>query len=163
VSAPAGSPLPDGKPLNVALADDYAQFPDPIPAILRQTPASEIIRTDLWDLTPLKHWSQGRVVLLGDAAHAMTPNLGQGGAQAIEDAWVLAAQLAAHADPAEAIAAYERLRRERVTSIVRQAADIGRVAHLRNPWLQWIRNALLRMTGTRMNRRQFDDLYTLRY
>lgn len=90
--AAENSPLPEALP--AWLADHYAEFPDPVPRMLRQTPAQEIIRTDLHDFAPQDRWSNGRVVLLGDAAHAMTPNLGQGGAQAIEDAYVLAEQLA---------------------------------------------------------------------
>ena len=77
-------------------ADLYAAFPDPIPAILRATDPAHIVQTDLWELAPLGRWSAANAVLLGDAAHAMTPNLGQGGAQAIEDAWVLADTLAKH-------------------------------------------------------------------
>jgi 2-polyprenyl-6-methoxyphenol hydroxylase-like FAD-dependent oxidoreductase len=82
--APAGSPAP-AKALSAWLADQYAAFPAPVPEMLRQT-AAEIIRTDLYDFAPRSPWSCGRVVLLGDAAHATTPNLGQGGAQALEDA-----------------------------------------------------------------------------
>ncbi len=83
---------PTGRPETFAelrLENRYAAFPALVPALLRHTPPTEIIRTDLYELPSLPYWRQGRVVLLGDAAHAMTPNLGQGGAQAIEDAVVL--------------------------------------------------------------------------
>ncbi len=53
-----------------------------------------VIRTELFDRVPIDTWGHGAVTLLGDAAHPMTPNLGQGGCQAIEDAWVLARELA---------------------------------------------------------------------
>src|SRR4051794_34250264 len=65
-------------------------FPPPIPEIVEVTPSAAILRTDLWDLPALNNCGWGRVILLGDAAHASTPNLGQGGAQALEDAWTLA-------------------------------------------------------------------------
>ena len=65
-------------------------FPSPIPEIIGASSISDVIRTDLFDFPPIPRWHKGRVVLIGDAAHAMTPNLGQGGAQAIEDAMVLA-------------------------------------------------------------------------
>lgn len=67
---------------------------------------------------PLDTWVDGRVALLGDAAHAMYPRGGNGVCQAILDAGVIAAQLAAHADPHEAFVAYDALRREPVNRIV---------------------------------------------
>jgi salicylate hydroxylase len=81
-----------------------------------------------WTVWPLavadtaKPWVRGHAVLVGDAAHAMAPSAAQGGAQAIEDAWVLARSLASSPkNPLEALAAYERVRRPRVEAIVREA------------------------------------------
>lgn len=58
-----------------------------ITTLIEETSVEEILRNDIYDLKPLSHWSEGRVVLLGDAAHAMTPNMGQGACQALEDAF----------------------------------------------------------------------------
>ena len=69
------------------LADWYADFPSPISEIIATSSMTDVIRTDLFDFPPIPRWHEGRVVLIGDAAHAMTPNLGQGGAQAIEERW----------------------------------------------------------------------------
>jgi salicylate hydroxylase len=67
-------------------------------------------------------WAQGRVVLIGDAAHAMAPSAAQGGAQAIEDGWALAASVAnTPSDPAEALVTYEGVRRRRIERIARAA------------------------------------------
>ena len=66
----------------------------PIEALIAAAPENSILRNDIHDLNPLPHFFRGRVGLLGDAAHPMTPNLGQGACQAIEDAVVLAACLA---------------------------------------------------------------------
>ncbi len=71
-------------------------FPGPIPALIRATPPEAITRTGMYDFPPMRSWHAGRVVLVGDAAHATTPNLDQGGAQAIEDAYVLAEKLATY-------------------------------------------------------------------
>ena len=143
-------------------ADDlrarYASFPDPIPALIAATPFSALTRTELRDLLPLPRWSQGRVVLLGDAAHAMTPNLGQGGAQSIEDAEALADALAAHPHVHAAFAHYERARRARVQRITATSFVLGRLAHTRSPWLRAVRNGLLRATPDWVNRRQLDRL-----
>ncbi|KAB1648438.1 NAD(P)-binding protein [Pseudoclavibacter endophyticus] len=82
----------------------------------------------LYDREPLPTWTSGRVTLLGDAAHAMLPHLGQGANQAVEDAMVLAEVLSA-AEPTaveSALERYERLRRERTTAVQRGARDNGR-------------------------------------
>ena len=84
-------------------------------------------RWALYDREPLATWSQGRLTLLGDAAHPMLPHLGQGANQSIEDGMALAAILAqgdAASVPA-ALLVYERLRRERVAEIQRGARQNG--------------------------------------
>ncbi len=141
----------------------YGLFPHPIPAIIAHTAADDIIRVDLHDLTPLASWYRGRTVLLGDAAHAMTPNMGQGGAQAIEDAYVLAQSLAASASPEAAFAQYERIRRAKVQKIAATSWWLGRLAHAEQPWKRTLRNWALRATPAWVNRRQVSALYTLSY
>jgi 2-polyprenyl-6-methoxyphenol hydroxylase-like FAD-dependent oxidoreductase len=163
VTAPPDAPAPAVEELGRMLAALYAGFPDPVPEIVRRTPPGEVIRTDLYDFAPLRRWWQGRVVLLGDAAHAMTPNLGQGGAQAIEDAYVLADRLAAGGPVEQAVRGYERLRRPKVRRIVRTARLFGRLAHVRGRWLRAARDAVIRWTPQRMNDAQFDRLYALNY
>jgi 2-polyprenyl-6-methoxyphenol hydroxylase-like FAD-dependent oxidoreductase len=58
--------------------------------IIEGTPEDAIVQNDIVDRPPLRRWGRGRVTLLGDAAHATTPNLGQGACMALEDAVVLA-------------------------------------------------------------------------
>ena len=107
----------------VRLAGMFSRWHAPIPALIEATPAAAILRNDISDRDPVDRWGAGRVTLLGDAAHPMTPNLGQGGCQAIEDALVLArclarrrpgrgvaAPLRGDADPADAV------HRQRVTA-----------------------------------------------
>ena len=60
---------------------------------LRATPGKDILRRDIFDRPPVFKWTKGNVILLGDSAHAMQPNLGQGGCMAIEDAYQLAKDL----------------------------------------------------------------------
>lgn len=102
------------------------------PAIVREIIAGSspgrVIQADLHDMVPGRFVS-GRVALLGDAAHATTPNMGQGAAQALESALAVADLLAGHGDPALALSAYEAARRKRTAFITNQSFRIGRVAH----------------------------------
>lgn len=157
--SPADSPMP--APLGAWLAERYAAFPAPVAEIVRNTPEAEIIRTELYDFAPRQPWRRGRVVLLGDAAHAMTPNLGQGGAQAIEDACVLAETLRGGAALEEALAQYERARFPRVRWIADTAWRFGKLAHLGPGFARTLRDWTLRLTPARLNRRQLDRVYRL--
>ena len=71
----------------------YRDFPEPVTAMIEATPESAIVKADLQYRKPVSHWGEGPVTLLGDAAHLMTPNTGQGANQALEDAVVLARHL----------------------------------------------------------------------
>ncbi|GAB4819653.1 hypothetical protein N2152v2_006699 [Parachlorella kessleri] len=70
--------------------------------LIRATPEEDILRRDIYDRAPIFKWSEGRVALLGDSAHAMQPNLGQGGCMAIEDAYQLVLEISKGADKAAA-------------------------------------------------------------
>jgi 2-polyprenyl-6-methoxyphenol hydroxylase-like FAD-dependent oxidoreductase len=140
-----------------------APFPAPIPALVAATDPARVTRTDLSDFAPIERWHLGRIALLGDAAHATTPNLGQGGAQAIEDAWVLADRLAAHDSPEAAFADYERIRMPKARMVVSTSWRFGKMAHLANPLARGARNLLLRLAPESVARRQTDALYRLNY
>ena len=108
-----------------ALRREFAGWDPRIGSLLRQVQTT--FRSALYDREPLPTWTKGRLSLLGDAAHAMLPHLGQGANQSIEDGMALATILA-RADrksaPA-ALLAYERLRRERVAQVQRGARENG--------------------------------------
>ncbi len=99
----------------------FASWPDPIPAVLASTSNDSIRRIEVYDHDPLAQWHRGRVVLLGDAAHAALPTSGQGACQAIEDAWQLASSLRA-GDVAAAFADYEARRIPKSSSVI----EVGR-------------------------------------
>ncbi|GAC85437.1 putative oxidoreductase [Gordonia paraffinivorans NBRC 108238] len=95
---------------------------------------------------PLRSFADGRRVLVGDAAHAMTPNLGQGANQAMEDAATLTALLARPgAGVEEALREYDRLRRPRTQRIARRAAAIGRVGQWRSAPVVWLRDTAMKV------------------
>jgi FAD-dependent urate hydroxylase len=88
---------------------------------------------EIHDIAPLTSLSKGRIVLLGDSAHAMAPDLGQGGCQAMEDAWVLAQLLSHHVELPEALKAYNEARVERVASIITRARKRAETTHGHEP------------------------------
>jgi salicylate hydroxylase len=113
----------------------------------------------LFDLPPLPKWGTDAVTLIGDAAHPMLPFVAQGGAMAIEDAWVLADELAkTPTRPAAAFRAYEARRQPRTATAAREAARTGRIYHLKGP-LAAARNLTMRMLGGERLRRRYDWIY----
>jgi 2-polyprenyl-6-methoxyphenol hydroxylase-like FAD-dependent oxidoreductase len=131
----------------------------PIADLLAATPEDALVRTDIHDRPPVGRWSKGRVTLLGDAAHPMTPNLGQGGCQAIEDAVVLAECLATGGNMVqEALAAYEKRRRERTNQIVSRSWRLGKLAQLESPTGRFLRDSLFRLLPSRLAAKGVRDL-----
>ncbi len=139
----------------------YADFSDPIPAILAATAAERIIRNDITDLQPIGDWYKGRVCLIGDAAHATTPNMGQGGGQAVEDAWFLSRILKEEQDYQVAFQRFQQKRQRKVAQVVKTSWQIGKVAHL--SYGQNLRNFLLRNTPKALAAKRMLDLYSIDY
>lgn len=129
--APAGGVMSPGE--LPALRERFAGWHEPIPALLAATPPAALLRNDILQLHPVpRRLAAGRVALLGDAGHAMTPDLGQGACQALEDAAELAA-VVAEAGPAGIPAAldrYDAARGARTRMIVRRSRSIAWLAHL---------------------------------
>jgi 2-polyprenyl-6-methoxyphenol hydroxylase-like FAD-dependent oxidoreductase len=149
VNAPAGGRDPDELR---AVRDRFGSWHAPIPDLLAATSAGTVLRNDIYHLgTPLPGYRRGAVALLGDAAHAMTPNLGQGAAQAIEDAVVLGASVGEGAgDLTAALIRYDRQRRPRSQHVARASYRVGRFGQqLRNPVAVTLRNTLLRFIPAR--------------
>ena len=151
--APVVEPNPDDCELGKSeLVEMYDEFPEPVGQLLEATEAGSIIRTDLYDVEPMASWSSGRVVLLGDAAHAPTPNLGQGAAQAIEDGWALAASLDRAEGPEPAFRRYEKARLQRANGITQQSRRFGQLAHLDSPLVGGALHAALGAIPEPLNR-----------
>jgi 2-polyprenyl-6-methoxyphenol hydroxylase-like FAD-dependent oxidoreductase len=130
------------------LLSRYSNWHAPIPDLIRATADKEVIRHDLYELAaPLPSYVRGSVALLGDAAHAMAPTLGQGACQAIEDAVVLAICLEPADEPlSAALDRYDRLRRPRTQSMARTARMMARFGQqLSNPVAVAVRNGAMAM------------------
>jgi 2-polyprenyl-6-methoxyphenol hydroxylase-like FAD-dependent oxidoreductase len=129
---------------------------EPVASLIEATDECAILHNDIYDRPPLPNWSRGRVTLLGDAAHPMTPNMGQGANQAIEDAVVLAACFGAENDVNAALHAYEARRLKRTARMVQQSMRIGQVAHLQQPLAVNARNTLFKMMPTALLLKQLE-------
>ncbi|TDD15383.1 FAD-binding protein [Kribbella turkmenica] len=133
---------------HATVSRNFGDWHDPIPAILAGTPPEAVLQNDIHDLpVPLVPFVQGRVVLLGDAAHAMTPNLGRGACSAIEDAAALARHLAGSGPLSPALAAYDAERRPATTKLVKRSRAVGRVGQLENRVVCAIRDGLFAQGG----------------
>ena len=104
----------------------FSGWPDPVQRVLDATDPSAVTRNDVMDRALPRRWTDGRVVVIGDAAHAMRPHLGQGGCQALIDAAVLARLLRQTDSPATAFAAFEDLRRGPTRRVVGLSRAAGR-------------------------------------
>ncbi|GGM43119.1 FAD-dependent monooxygenase [Promicromonospora citrea] len=149
---PAGRPTGDPATDLAAARTAFAGWHDPIPAVLAATAPEQAQQLDLYGFArPLPRMAHGRVALAGDAAHAMPPNVGQGGCQGIEDAVVLAASVSGTDGVVDGLVAYDRVRRPRTSGVLRAAWASARVGEqLRNPALVGLRNAALRALPARV-------------
>ena len=132
----------------------FGHWPEAVRRVFEAMPEEHILRNDILDLPPISRWGQDRVSLLGDAAHATTPNLGQGACIAIEDAVALARHLDEAEDAASGLRAYEEERLERANRVVRMSWRFGQALQLENPVLCWLRDQAMKLgqPGTRLER-----------
>jgi 2-polyprenyl-6-methoxyphenol hydroxylase-like FAD-dependent oxidoreductase len=142
-AVPEGAPAPDW-PRHEFLRRYGAWF-EPIPALIESTDSEAIEPTFTYDRPPRRSWGRGRITLLGDAAHPMKPNLGQGAAQALEDAVVLGSSIATSREPEDALRAYERRRIKRANAVVRASRRTGRVAEMRSPLGARLRDLVIKV------------------
>jgi 2-polyprenyl-6-methoxyphenol hydroxylase-like FAD-dependent oxidoreductase len=146
LNAPPGASFPDERE---AALREFVGWHAPIRECIAATRPEAVLRHDIYDVAkPLSSFVRGRTVLLGDAAHAMTPNLGQGAGQGLEDAATLALLLrGASADGLDtALARYSGIRRKRTGVLVRRSRMAGRVAQASGPVVAGLRDAALRLT-----------------
>lgn len=147
--------------LNVtSLKDYFNNYDTVIKDIISSSKQSQIHTAEISDLKPINKWHKENVCLIGDAAHATTPNMGQGACQAIEDAYTISECLGKY-HPNKAFTEFQKLRLPKAHQIVNASWMIGKMSHLSNPILIAIRNQIIRWTPSSVNRKQTEQLFTL--
>ncbi len=116
------------------LREHFAGWAAPVKRLIERFDPAQMARVEIHDIEPLDRLVGQRTAILGDAAHGMAPDLGQGGCQAMEDGWVLARVLEnAEGDIAAALKAYDEARVGRVGEIVSRARKRAETTHGANP------------------------------
>ena len=128
--------------------------------IIDSTKKEHINTAEISDLKPIHIWHKENVCLIGDAAHATTPNMGQGACQAIEDAFVLSECLDKY-EIDRAFSEYQKLRLPKAHQVVKSSWVIGKMAHLSNPILIGLRNQMLRLMPSSISRKQNEQIFQL--
>lgn len=148
---------------NTALTDIFGEFHSDITDFIAQTPVSSVYQSPIIDLKPVSQWVSGNACLIGDAAHATTPNMGQGACQAIEDAYVLGELLGKGLSIKDSFIQYQQMRLKKAHTIVNNSWMLGKIAHLENSIGVKIRNTLMKITPPSANYKQLDNIFNIDY
>ncbi|MBG6129033.1 2-polyprenyl-6-methoxyphenol hydroxylase-like FAD-dependent oxidoreductase [Aquimarina sp. EL_43] len=138
----------------------FDKYNSVIKSIISSTKKEQINTAEISDLKPTNFWYKEKVCLIGDAAHATTPNMGQGACQAIEDAYILSECLHKY-EVDQAFATFQKLRLPKAHQVVKASWMLGKIAHLSNPILIGIRNQLMSMTPSSFNRKQSEHIFQI--
>ena len=132
----------------------------PIGELIAATDEAAILRNDCYDRKPTRGWSQGQAILLGDAAHPTTPNMGQGGCMALEDALVLSKLLRANpTDLPATFKQFEQLRFSRTAKITRLSRMFGAIGQWDSKFgVSW-RELMFKLTPARLMDAQLKSVY----
>jgi len=145
----------------INLADFYSDFHPLVNELIKSTPEIDILTNEMADLKPIKSWYSKNVCLVGDSAHATTPNLGQGACQAIESALVLSNCLLKHKTIKNAFAAYQNKRMHKAIKIINTSWKIGKAAHLENYFAIKLRNFVLKSIPNKIAAKQTSYIYEI--
>jgi FAD-dependent urate hydroxylase len=167
--AEKGTKIPQND-LKPYLLNLVSEFQSDIQSVVEKTDNAVILQNDLLDLKPISTWYKGNTILIGDAAHATTPNLGQGACQAIEDAYFLAECLSQYPSPqgvqwtvSEAFSAFQSKRKPKADFVTKTSFQLGQVINIGGVIGYRLRNILLKITPQSVGETQFDYLFRLDY
>ncbi|KFF01014.1 monooxygenase [Chryseobacterium formosense] len=143
----------------IDLSETFRDFDSLVLEILESTRKENIILNDIVDLTPIPKWYAENICLIGDAAHATTPNMGQGACQSIEDAYVIGKLLEKNQNFNSIFEEFQKIRRKKVDYIVKNSWTIGKIS-------QWekgnqLRNFLMRSIPESINQKMVEKILKL--
>jgi 2-polyprenyl-6-methoxyphenol hydroxylase-like FAD-dependent oxidoreductase len=141
------------------LTDLFAGWYAPVIELIEATPPATILMTMATDRQPNKKWGAGRMTLLGDAIHPTTPNLGQGGCQAMDDALVLARCFEKYGAFEESLRNYERLRHRRTAILTQISRLYGNVGQWENVWARALRRMCLSLVPETLAQRAMQVVF----
>jgi len=144
---------------DIDLLAKFGDFHPDVLDMISKTAKSNIIFNEIIDLKPMKKWTVDNLCLIGDAAHATTPNMGQGGCQAVEDAYIIGKLLETEKDWNKIFQQFEKIRRSKVDHIVNTSWTLGKIA-------QWehftgLRNFVFRHMPESINQKQMEKIIRL--
>ncbi len=148
---------------NEDLLEIFNDYHPTVLKIIKETPKEAIIFNEIWDLKPIDTWHKGNVCLVGDAAHATTPNLGQGAVQAIESAMALSICLKDEEDIQKAFENYQGIRKKKANQVVKISWFIGKIAQSNSRIICGLRNVLSKITPASIAEKQSKKLFDLIY
>jgi len=138
----------------------FGKWHYPIPDLINNT--EHILKNSLIDRKPKKGWTKGNVILIGDASHPTTPNLGQGGCMAIEGAYILAKSIKKYGLTQKAYDRYEELQYPRSENIVNESLKLGKMGQLENPILIFFRNTAFKLMPSNVAMKLIDKYFSYR-
>ncbi|WP_166963882.1 FAD-dependent monooxygenase [Yeosuana marina] len=143
------------------LKEIFADYHPVISKIIDQTLEENILLNEIWDLKPMKKWYDKNVCLIGDAAHATTPNMGQGACQAIESALVLSNCLAEEQTTEQAFEKYQTMRMEKAHNVTNTSWKLGKLAQTNNLLIVLLRNMIVPLIPKSATKKQNIKLFTI--
>jgi len=141
------------------LLENYKNYHPLVNKVISATNNEHLILNDIHDLSPINQYAFYNIVLIGDAGHATTPNMGQGACQAIEDAVVLANCLKNNSSVEEAFRRFEEKRLKRTHFIVNQSWKLGKMAQWENPFAIGLRNFIFSSMPASVTNKQIKNIY----
>lgn len=141
------------------LKEHFSDYHILVREVLNKSSDKNLIKNHICDIKPLSQFAFNKVLLIGDAAHATTPNLGQGACQAIEDVMILHREINTGIDIPTAFKSFEQRRIEKAKFIIETSRKLGAIGQIENKFLISLRNTIFRLTPDFITENQFKKIY----